>query len=255
MIVKPMAGESTVVMIPARLRSTRLPDKPLAEIGGVPMIVQVWRRACEAAVGPVIVACAEAAIVQVIEAHGGTGVLTDPDLPSGTDRIFQALRRLDPKRRHARVINLQGDLPTLEPAAIRAVLEPLDRLGSDIGTLAVATEDPAEKADPNVVKAIIAFDPARPRLGRALYFTRATAPSGDGPVYHHIGIYAFTRDALERFATLPPSPLERRERLEQLRALEAGMSVGVALVDTNPLGVDTPEDLERARKELAARAV
>lgn len=255
MIVKPMAGESTVVMIPARLRSTRLPDKPLAEIGGAPMIVQVWRRACEAAVGPVIVACAEAAIVQVIEAHGGTGVLTDPDLPSGTDRIFQALRRLDPKRRHARVINLQGDLPTLEPAAIRAVLEPLDRLGSDIGTLAVATEDPAEKADPNVVKAIIAFDPARPRLGRALYFTRATAPSGDGPVYHHIGIYAFTRDALERFATLPPSPLERRERLEQLRALEAGMSIGVALVDTNPLGVDTPEDLERARKELAARAV
>ncbi|HEX6111309.1 MAG TPA: 3-deoxy-manno-octulosonate cytidylyltransferase [Geminicoccaceae bacterium] len=255
MIVKPMAGEPTVVMIPARLRSTRLPDKPLAEIAGVPMIVQVWRRACEAAVGPVVVACAEEAIVATVQAHGGTGVLTDPDLPSGTDRIFQALGCIDPERRFTRVINLQGDLPTLEPAAIRAVLAPLDQLGTDMGTLAVATEDPLEKADPNVVKAIIALDPARPRLGRALYFTRATAPSGDGPLYHHIGIYAFRREALERFATLPPSPLERRERLEQLRALEAGLSIGVALVDTNPLGVDTPDDLERARKELAARVV
>ena len=255
MIVKPMTSEPTVVMIPARLRSTRLPDKPLAEIGGVPMIVQVWRRACAAAVGPVVVACGEPAIAKAVEAHGGTGVLTDPDLPSGTDRIFQALGRIDPERRFARVINLQGDLPTLEPAAIRAVLEPLDQLGTDMGTLAVATEDPLEKADPNVVKAVIALDPARPRLGRALYFTRATAPSGDGPVYHHIGIYAFSREALERFATLPPSPLEQRERLEQLRALEAGLSIGVALVDTNPLGVDTPDDLERARKELAARAV
>ena len=255
MIVKPMASEPTVVMIPARLRSTRLPDKPLADIGGVPMIVQVWRRACAAAVGPVVVACGEAAIAAAVEAHGGTSVLTDPDLPSGTDRIFQALGRIDPERRFARVINLQGDLPTLEPAAIRAVLEPLDLLGTDIGTLAVATEDPLERSDPNVVKAIIAFDTARPRLGRALYFTRATAPSGDGPVHHHIGIYAFRREVLERFATLPPSPLERRERLEQLRALEAGMTIGVALVDTNPLGVDTPEDLARARREIEARAV
>jgi 3-deoxy-manno-octulosonate cytidylyltransferase (CMP-KDO synthetase) len=153
------------------------------------------------------------------------------------------------------VINLQGDLPTLEPAAIRRVLGPLELLGTDMATLAVATEDPLERADPNVVKAIIAFDPARPRIGRALYFTRATAPSGEGPVYHHIGIYAFCRPALERFATLPPSPLEQRERLEQLRALEAGLTIGVALVDTNPLGVDTPDDLERARRELAARAV
>jgi 3-deoxy-manno-octulosonate cytidylyltransferase (CMP-KDO synthetase) len=255
MIVKPMADRSTVVMIPARLRATRLPDKPLAEIGGVPMIVQVWRRACEAEVGPVIVACGEPAIAEAVAAHGGTSVLTDPDLPSGTDRIFQALGRIDPERRYARVINLQGDLPTLEPAAIRSVLEPLELLGTDMATLAVATEDPQEKADPNVVKAIIAFDSARPRLGRALYFTRATAPSGDGPVYHHIGIYGFARPALERFATLPPSPLEQRERLEQLRALEAGLSIGVALVDTNPLGVDTPADLERARRELAARAV
>ena len=255
MIVKPVAGAPTVVLIPARLGSTRLPDKPLAEIAGVPMIVHVWRRACEAGVGPVVVACAEPAIAAAVEAHGGEGVLTDPELPSGTDRIFQALRRIDPGRRFARVINLQGDLPTLDPAAIRSVLEPLDQLGTDMGTLAVATEDPLEKADPNVVKAIIAFDPARPRLGRALYFTRATAPSGDGPVYHHIGIYAFSREALDRFATLPPSPLERRERLEQLRALEAGLSIGVALVDTDPLGVDTPADLERARQELAARAV
>jgi 3-deoxy-manno-octulosonate cytidylyltransferase (CMP-KDO synthetase) len=254
MIVNPMA-EATAVMIPARLRSTRLPNKPLAEIGGVPMIVHVWRRACAADVGPVIVACGEPEIAEVVAAHGGTAVLTDPDLPSGTDRIFQALGRIDPKRRFARVINLQGDLPTLDPRAIQTVLEPLDRLGTDMGTLAVATEDPGEKADPNVVKAIIAFDVARPRLGRALYFTRATAPTGPGPVYHHIGIYAFRRVVLERFAILPPSPLELRERLEQLRALEAGMTIGVALVDTNPLGVDTPEDLARARSEIEARAI
>jgi 3-deoxy-manno-octulosonate cytidylyltransferase (CMP-KDO synthetase) len=203
----------------------------------------------------VIVACGEPEIAEAVEAHGGTSVLTDPDLPSGTDRIFQALGRVDPERRFARVINLQGDLPTLDPATIRTVLDPLDQLGTDMGTLAVATEDPLERADPSVVKAIIAFDASHPRLGRALYFTRASAPSGEGPVYHHIGIYAFRRPVLERFAGLPPSPLEQRERLEQLRALEAGLSIGVALVDTNPLGVDTPADLERARRELAARAV
>lgn len=237
-------------MIPARLRSVRLPDKPLADIAGVPMIVHVWRRAREADVGPVIVACAEAAIADAVREHGGEAVLTDPDLPSGTDRIHQALAGLDPARQFTRVVNLQGDLPTLDPASIRRSLEPLDHLGSDIGTLAVATEDPIERADPNVVKAIISFDADRPTLGRALYFTRATAPSGDGPVYHHIGIYAYRRPILERFATLPPSPLERRERLEQLRGLEAGMSIGVALVDTVPLGVDTPADLERARARL-----
>ena len=255
MIVKPMAGKPTVVLIPARLRSTRLPDKPLAEIGGVPMIVHVWRRACEAAVGPVVVACAEPAIAEAVAAHGGESVLTDPDLPSGTDRIFQALGRIDPAA--ALCARDQPARRSADPGADGdpSVLQPLEQLGTDMGTLAVATEDPLEKADPNVVKAIIAFDPARRHLGRALYFTRATAPSGDGPVYHHIGIYAFSRDALERFATLPPSPLEQRERLEQLRALEAGLSIGVALVDTNPLGVDTPDDLERARKELAARAV
>jgi 3-deoxy-manno-octulosonate cytidylyltransferase (CMP-KDO synthetase) len=241
------SDSDTIVMIPARLASTRLRNKPLAEIGGVPMIVQVWRRACAAEVGPVVVACAERAILDAVCAHGGQALLTDPMLPSGTDRIHQALRALDPERRFLRVINLQGDLPTLEPAAIRASLEPLDALGSDIGTLAVATEDPAEVTDPSVVKAVISFDQAHPRLGRALYFTRATAPTGAGPVYHHIGIYAYRRSILERFAGLPPSPLERRERLEQLRALEAGMEIGVALVDTVPLGVDTPADLERAR--------
>jgi 3-deoxy-manno-octulosonate cytidylyltransferase (CMP-KDO synthetase) len=238
-------------MIPARLRSTRLPDKPLADIGGVPMIVHVWRRAREAGVGPVIVACAEAAIADAVREQGGQAVLTDPDLPSGTDRIHRALTSLDPDRRFTQVINLQGDLPTLDPASIRRSLEPLEQLGSDIGTLAVATEDPIERADPNVVKAIVSFDADRPGLGRALYFTRATAPSGDGPVYHHIGIYAYRRPILERFASLAPSPLERRERLEQLRGLEAGMSIGVALVDTVPLGVDTPADLQRARAQLA----
>ena len=204
MIVKPMADKSTVVLIPARLRSTRLPDKPLAEIGGVPMIVHVWRRACEAAVGPVVVACAEPAIAEAVAAHGGQSVLTDPDLPSGTDRIFQALGRIDPQRRFARVINLQGDLPTLEPTAIQDVLEPLDHLGTDMGTLAVATEDPLEKADPNVVKAIIAFEGARPHLGRALYFTRATAPSGDGtavPPHRHLRVQPRRAGALRHPAT------------------------------------------------------
>ena len=250
MFVKPASlasASDTIILIPARLASTRLPDKPLAEIGGVPMIVQVWRRACAAAVGPVVVACAEQAIADAVAAHGGDAVLTDPEQPSGTDRIRQALDALDPERKFARVINLQGDLPTLEPTAIRAALAPLSELGCDVGTLAVATDDPEEKADPSVVKAVIAFDAARPRLGRALYFTRATAPSGAGPVFHHIGIYAYHRAILEQFADLPPSPLEQRERLEQLRALEAGMTIGVSLVDTVPLGVDTPHDLARAR--------
>lgn len=246
----PADADRTVVLIPSRLHARRLPAKPLADIAGLPMIVHVWRRACEAEVGRVVVACAETEIAEVLEAHGAEAVLTDPDLPSGTDRIHEALGRLDPEKQFKRVINLQGDLPTLDPESIRTVLTPLDQLDADIGTLAVATNDAEEKADPNVVKAIIAFDPDRPGLGRGLYFTRATAPSGECPVFHHIGIYAYRRAALERFATLPPSPLERRERLEQLRALEAGMSIGVAVVDTIPLGVDTPADLARARAQL-----
>jgi 3-deoxy-manno-octulosonate cytidylyltransferase (CMP-KDO synthetase) len=242
---------ATVVAIPARLRSERLPDKPLADIHGEPMIVHVWRRAVAADVGPVIVACAEPAIAEAVTAVGGRAVLTDPALPSGTDRINAALAALDPERRFAEVVNLQGDLPTLDPALVRAVLAPIRRLGTDIGTLVCATTDPAERDNPNVVKAVVAFSPDEPDLGRALYFTRAPAPSGEGPHYHHIGIYAYRRAALERFAALPPSPLERRERLEQLRALEAGMTIGAARVDTVPLGVDTPADLERARALLA----
>ncbi|MGI9421090.1 MAG: 3-deoxy-manno-octulosonate cytidylyltransferase [Geminicoccaceae bacterium] len=257
---------NTAVLIPARLASSRLPDKPLAEIGGVPMIVQVWRRAMEADIGPVVVAAGDQAIADAVTAHGGEAVMTDPDLPSGSDRITAALAEIDPGRRFQRVVNLQGDLPTIDPALLKAVLRPLDELDADIATLAVATKDPAERDDPNVVKAIIAFessggslcesagrptgDPAAD-LGRALYFTRATAPSGPGPVYHHIGIYAYQREALERFAALRPSPLERRERLEQLRALEHGMTVGVVRVDTVPLGVDTPDQLDEARRFLA----
>lgn len=248
MAVNPASPAETIVMIPARLGSSRLPGKPLAQIGGLPMIVHVWRRAQEAAVGPVVVACGEGAIAQAVRRHGGEAVLTDPDLPSGTDRIRQALGVIDPGRRYSRVVNLQGDLPTLSPQAIRAALEPLDVLDVEIGTLVVPTEDAAEKADPNIVKAVVAFDRERPDLGRALYFTRAPAPTGPGPVWHHIGIYTFRRRTLERLAGMPPSPLERRERLEQLRALEAGISIGVALVDTVPLGVDTAADLARAQQ-------
>jgi 3-deoxy-manno-octulosonate cytidylyltransferase (CMP-KDO synthetase) len=240
----------TVVLIPARLAATRLPGKPLLPIAGEPMIVHVWRRAVEADLGPVVVACAEREIADAVRSAGGEAVLTDPALPSGTDRVHQALERLDPERRFARVVNLQGDLPTLDPADLARVVEPLDRLGTDIGTLAAATEDEAERASASVVKAVTSLLPDEPTLGRALYFTRATAPSGPGPVWHHIGIYAFTRDALERFATLPPSPLELRERLEQLRALENGMTIGLRLVEEAPFGVDTPEDLERARESI-----
>ncbi len=209
MFVKPASlasSRGTIIMIPARLASTRLPDKPLAEIGGVPMIVQVWRRACAAEVGPVVVACADGAIAEAVSAHGGDAILTDPDLPSGTDRICQALRAVDPARRFDRVINLQGDLPTLEPAAIRASLRPLERLGSDIGTIAVATEDPEEKAAPSVVKAVISFDPEDQRLGRALYFTRATAPSGDRagvPSHRHLRLPPRDLGALRGAAAEP----------------------------------------------------
>ncbi len=245
---------NTIVLIPARLASSRLPDKPLADINGLPMIVQVWKRALEADIGRVAVAAGDQAIADAIAEHGGEAVMTDPDLPSGSDRITAVLAEIDPDRRYQRVVNLQGDLPTIDPSLLKAVLRPLDLLGTDIATLAVATTDPAERDDPSVVKAIIAFTsnsgPVDTGLGRALYFTRATAPAGPGPVYHHIGIYAYQRAALERFAALPPSPLERRERLEQLRALEHGMSIGVARVDTVPLGVDTHEQLNEARRIL-----
>jgi 3-deoxy-manno-octulosonate cytidylyltransferase (CMP-KDO synthetase) len=243
-------GSRTIVLIPARLASTRLPGKPLAEIGGEPMIVLVWRRAVAAGLGRVVVAAAEPEIAHAVARAGGESVLVPEEVPSGTDRIFRALRRLDPERRYDRVVNLQGDLPTLEPADLARVIEPLDRLGVDIGTLAVATCDPEERERPNFVKAVVSFSAEDPTLGRALYFTRAPAPTGEGPVWHHIGVYAFTRAALERFCTLPASPLELREKLEQLRALEAGMSIGVKLIASAPFGVDTPDDLARARRLL-----
>ena len=249
-----MTKHATIILIPARLRSQRLPDKPLAELGGVPMIVQVWRRGCEADIGPVVVACAEAEIAEAVEAHGGTAILTDPALPSGSDRILQALTRYDPERRYERIVNLQGDLPSLEPGPIKAVLDPIERLGTDMGTLARVIEDPHERVDPSVVKPVVAWDQDNPRLGRALYFSRATIPTGEGVLHHHIGIYGFRRAALEKFATLPASPLEQRERLEQLRALENGMTIGVALVETNPLEINTPEDLERAHSTFAGSA-
>ncbi len=240
-----------IVLIPARMASTRLPGKPLADIAGTPMIVRVWRQAVAAAIGPVVVAAAEAEIAAAIEMAGGTAVLTDPDLPSGSDRIFQALERVDPKGTHDVIVNLQGDLPALDPAMIRLVAQTLAASGADIATLAAEIDDPADRDNPAVVKPVVAW---AGRRGRALYFTRARAPSGEGPLFHHVGIYAYTRAALARFVAAPPSPLERREKLEQLRALELGMRIEVARVDSVPLSVDTPADLEKARKLLGMKA-
>lgn len=248
---KPPPAEPLVV-IPARLASTRLPRKPLADIHGSPMIVHVWRRAMEAAVGPVVVACAEPEIARAVEAAGGDAVLTRPDHPSGSDRVLEAVSRLDPDRRFDTIVNVQGDLPTIEPETIRAALTPLADPAVDIATLSVIIDDPAEMADPNVVKAVLEIEEGG-RLGRALYFTRASVAAGDGRFHHHIGLYAYRRTALERFVGLTPSALERRERLEQLRALAAGMRIDVAVVDAVPLGVDTPPDLDRARAVIAAR--
>ena len=238
-----------LVLIPARMASTRLPLKPLADIHGQPMIVHVWRRAMEAGVGEVVVAADSAEIVEAVTAAGGRAVLTDPDHPSGSDRIFEALGRVDPHARHDVIVNVQGDLPTVEAEAVRAALGPLSDPEVDIATLAAVIRRDEERADPNVVK-VVGSEVSPGRL-RALYFTRATAPWGDGPLLHHIGLYAYRRSALTTFVGLPPSPLEVRERLEQLRALEAGMRIDVMIVDTAPLGVDTPHDLERARAMLA----
>lgn len=241
---------SPLVVIPARMASTRLPGKPLADICGAPMIVQVWRRATEAAIGPVLVACAEPEIADAITAAGGQAVLTDPDLPSGSDRVWQAVTRFDPVGHHDVIVNVQGDLPTLDPALVRAALGPLDDPAVDLSTLVAAITDPEERTNPNVVKAVTGLAPDGDQA-RALYFTRATAPWGDGPLWHHIGLYAYRRAALQRFVSLPPSPLEQREKLEQLRALENGMSIECVRVDTVPLGVDTPADLEKARQSLS----
>jgi len=241
-------ADDILILIPARMASTRLPGKPLVDIAGLPMIVQVLRRAEAARLGPVVVACDDEAIAAAVEKAGGRALLTRADHPSGSDRIFEALGVVDPDSKVRIVVNVQGDLPTLTPADIAAALAPLKDPAVDIATLAAEIKNPQERTNPNVVKVV--GSPVAPGRLRALYFTRATAPAGNGPLYHHIGLYAYRRAALERFVKLPPSPLERRERLEQLRALEAGMRIDVAIVDTVPLGVDTPEDLETARAML-----
>jgi 3-deoxy-manno-octulosonate cytidylyltransferase (CMP-KDO synthetase) len=240
-----------VVLIPARMASTRLPGKPLADIHGEPMIVQVWRRAREADVGAVVVAADDERIVDAVRRAGGEAVMTGGHHQSGSDRIFEALGRFDPAGRHDVVVNVQGDLPTVEPGTIRAAAALLEGGAANIGTVAAEIARAEERGDPNVVKVV--GSSVGPNRLRALYFTRATAPHGDGPLYHHIGLYAYRRAALERFVALPPSPLEQREKLEQLRALEAGMRIDVAIVGATPLGVDTPGDLERARLALAPR--
>jgi len=242
-----------IVVIPARMQSTRLPGKPLAVIGDAPMIVQVWRRAMAARVGRVVVACAEDEIAAAVRHAGGEAVLTRPDHPSGSDRVFEAVAGLDPGRGHDVVVNLQGDLPLIDPAAIRAALDPLADAAVDIATLAAPIHDAAELAAASVVKVACAFAPGA-AIARALYFSRLPVPWGEGAHYHHIGIYAYRRAALERFVALPPAPLEKRESLEQLRALEAGMRIAVALVDVVPFGVDTPADLARARALHASAA-
>ncbi len=242
----------TLILVPARMGSTRLPGKPLADICGEPMIVHVWRRAMEAELGPVLVATDTPEVAEAVRRAGGLAVITRADHPAGSDRIFEAAEAFDPDDRYDVVVNLQGDLPTLDPMVIRAVLDPLTDPAVDIATLAAPILREEERHDPNVVKVV--GTPIGRDFLRALYFTRASAPFGPGPLLHHIGLYAYRRAALRRFVSLEPSTLERRERLEQLRALEAGMRIDVACVDTVPLGVDTPDDLARARATMAGHA-
>lgn len=240
-----------IVLIPARMAATRLPDKPLADIAGAPLIVRVLRQAEAAGIGPAVVAAGDPEIVQAVEAAGGRAVLTDPALPSGSDRILAALAAIDPERRHDVVINLQGDIPFADPAMIRQCAELLaDRPDCDISTIIVEKSDPEDLRNPDVVKAIVSFPagplPGGPKAGRALYFTRSTL-YGEGPVWHHIGLYGYRRAALERFTAASPSPLERREKLEQLRALELGLSIWAAVAEAAPIEVNSPADLAHAR--------
>jgi 3-deoxy-manno-octulosonate cytidylyltransferase (CMP-KDO synthetase) len=246
---------TAIVLIPARMASTRLPGKPLADIAGKPMIAQVAARALESGAGRVVVATDTPEIAEAVRAEGVEAVMTRADHETGSDRIFESLQAIDPEGRAEVVINLQGDLPTIPPEDIRAVLRPLETAETDIATLGVEIADDEERTNPNVVKIVgtpIGTAPGGLRL-RALYFSRATAPWGDGPLYHHVGIYAYRRRALERFVSLPPGKLEQRERLEQLRALEAGMRIDAEIVRSVPLGVDTPADLEKARQLLYTR--
>jgi 3-deoxy-manno-octulosonate cytidylyltransferase (CMP-KDO synthetase) len=242
-----MSKPDVICIIPARMAASRLPGKPLADIAGRPMIVHVMERAAAAAIGPVVVATDSEAIFAAVSAAGGQAVMTRADHASGSDRIFEALGASG--LRADIIVNVQGDLPTLDPRDLRAALSPLADPEVDVATLAAEIRRSQERDNPNVVKVV--GSPLAPNRLRALYFTRATAPYGDGPLYHHIGLYAYRRAALERFVRLPPSPLEKRERLEQLRLIEAGMRIDVVIVDSVPLGVDTPEDLETARRTLA----
>ena len=244
-----MTEPRTLVLIPARMAATRLPGKPLLDIAGLPMIVHVLRRAEAAGIGRVAVATDTPEIAAAVTAHGGEAVMTRADHPSGSDRVFEALGLLDPRGEAEIIVNLQGDFPTIQPDNIRSVLAPLENPAVDIATLAAGIHTEEEATNPNVVKAV--GSPVGAGRLRALYFTRASAPWGDGPRYHHIGLYAYRRAALQRFVSLPPSPLEKQEKLEQLRALEAGMRIDIGIVDTVPRGVDTPADLETARQILA----
>jgi 3-deoxy-manno-octulosonate cytidylyltransferase (CMP-KDO synthetase) len=244
-----MTETRTLVLIPARMAATRLPGKPLLDIAGLPMIVHVLRRAEAAQIGRVAVATDTPEIAAVVKAHGFEAVMTRSDHPSGSDRIYEALGKLDPQGEAKIVVNLQGDFPTISPDNIRSVLALLDDPAVDIATLAAEIHTEEESTAPSVVKAI--GSPVSAGRLRALYFTRATAPWGEGPRYHHIGLYAYRRAALERFVALPPSPLELQEKLEQLRAIEAGMRIDIRIVDTVPRGVDTPADLETTRRILA----
>jgi 3-deoxy-D-manno-octulosonate cytidylyltransferase len=238
----------TIILIPARMASSRLPGKPLADIAGLPMIVHVLRRAQAAKIGEAVVATDSEAVAAAVEKSGGRAIMTRADHVSGSDRIYEALEALDPEHRMSVVVNVQGDLPTIEPADIRAAVGPLSDPAVDIATLAAVITNPAELSNPNVVK--VSGTPVSPGRLRAVTFTRADA-TGAGPHYHHIGLYAYRRAALERFVKLPPSANEQREKLEQLRALDAGMRIDVVVVDSVPLGVDTPEELKKARKLLA----
>ncbi len=248
----PAMVTTPIIVIPARMAASRLPGKPLADIAGAPMIVQVWRRAMASRIGPVLVAADSPEIVAAVESAGGMAVLTDPRHPSGSDRIYEAIQAFDPGARHDLIVNVQGDLPTLDPGIIVEALKPLEDAAVDIATLAALITRDEEKAAAQVVKAVAT--PVSGARHRALYFTRSTAPWGEGPLLHHIGLYAYRRRALARFVALPPSPLEKREKLEQLRALEAGMRIDLTVVDTVPLGVDTPEELARARQILGTAA-
>lgn len=245
-------NSNTIIIIPSRMASRRLPGKPLATIQGEPMVAHVMRRAQEADIGPVVVAAAEQEIADVILSFGGQVVLTPPDLPSGTDRVYHALEKVDPERKYDTVINLQGDLPTINSESIGTLLDLMKLASWDIVTLAAEVTDLKEVSNPSVVKVVASVLPGK-RSGRALYFSRSPVPWGEGLFYHHIGLYGFQRIALEKFVHLPISVIERRENLEQLRAIEAGMSVGVAVVDTLIEGVDTQQDLDSVRRQFDSR--